>query len=160
MARSSRPALAVTASICGLALAACSAAEPERDASGVITQSVEGADVFALVVGDCTGDIAEGGVLTELDAVPCTEPHEAEAYASIDMDEGDYPGDETVQAQADEACLAEFETFVGLPYDDSELFSTYLTPTEESWAEGDREILCFVYEEGGGTTGSLVDAAR
>ena len=160
MARSNRLALAVIAAVSGLSLAACSGAEPDRDGSGVITESVEGADVFALVVGDCTGDITEGGVLTELDAVPCADPHGAEAYASIDMDDGDFPGDEAVQTQADDGCVAEFEAFVGLPYDDSELLSTYLTPTEESWAQGDREILCFVYDDGGPTTGSLEGAER
>jgi hypothetical protein len=46
-----------------------------------------------------------------------------------------------MNAQADELCAAEFESFVGLPYEESVLYLTYLTPTREGWSEGDREVV-------------------
>ena len=30
--------------------------------------------------------------------VPCSEPHDAEVYAETELPEGDYPGDEAIQA--------------------------------------------------------------
>lgn len=161
MARAVRPAiagLAAIAAVAGLTLTACSK-EPQRDPSGVITESAEGADVFSIKVGDCTGDLATGD-LTELDAIPCGDPHKSEAYAAITLDDGDYPGTEAVKTQADDGCSGGFETFIGVAYDDSELFLTSLTPTEDSWAQGDREILCLVYDDAADTTGSLKDANR
>jgi len=161
MARAVRPALVLLAavSVSALGLAACSGGDPDRDSTGVITASEEGADIFAIQVGDCAGDLTTGE-LTELDVVPCADPHVSEAFASSDLDEGGYPGTEAIDAQAEEDCTAAFETFIGLPYQESELFATWLTPTEESWEQGDREILCFVYDEDADTTGSLENAAR
>jgi hypothetical protein len=159
MARTVRPVLATFAAVAVLALAACSGVQPDRDPTGVITESVEGADIFAIEVGDCAGDLTEGEV-TELDVIPCADPHGSEAYASFVMDDGDFPGAEAIEAQGIEDCGAAFEEFVGLPYEDSELFATWLTPTTESWDGGDREILCFVYDDGVETTGSLENAAR
>jgi len=36
----------------------------------------------------------------------------------------------------------------------------FITPSEESWGDGDREILCTVYDPAGDTTGTLADANR
>jgi hypothetical protein len=42
---------------------------------------------------------------------------------------------------ADEFCTSEFEEFVGLAYDESELWLSYLYPNNEGWTwEDDRQI--------------------
>jgi hypothetical protein len=76
------------------------------------------------------------------------------------LPDGDFPGEEAVVEQADESCTAEFESFVGLPYEESALYLSYLTPSEETWPAGDREVLCTVYDPAGDTTGTLFDANR
>ena len=48
---------------------------------------------------------------------------------------------------ADEACRPAFEDYVGVAYDDSEWFGTFINPSEETWAEGDREIVCVLHTE-------------
>lgn len=165
MTRNTRLALVVLSTASALALAGCSDSEPERDPEGVVTETAAGADVFALKVGDCTMGFNEDTEVAEVDIVPCDQPHVDEYYASVIVEGDAYPGDEAMWAQADTECAAQFETFVGIPYQDSQtLWLSYLTPTQDSWEDGDREILCSVYEDGAAegalTTGSLKGAAR
>jgi uncharacterized RDD family membrane protein YckC len=118
-------------------------------------------DVFDLKVGDCLADSApRGEEVSSVQSVPCSEPHSEEIYAAVTLPEGDFPGTEAMDAQADELCAAEFESFVGLPYEESVLYLTYLTPTRESWSEGDREVICSVYDPAGEVSGSLRGVER
>lgn len=122
---------------------------------------VEGgdADVFTdLNVGDCFNN--EGGdAISELPVVPCDELHDNQIFALIDLEDGDFPGDAEIETQADAACLAAFEPWVGIAYDASALYIGYITPSAESWASGDREVICAVSDEDQ-ITGSLEGAAR
>jgi hypothetical protein len=82
-------------------------------------------------------------------------------YAVADLEDGDFPGEVAVQEASREACLGDtFEGFVGLPYDDSEILANFLYPTEESWEQGDREVVCLAFEDGIATTGTLEGANR
>jgi Septum formation/Protein of unknown function (DUF2510) len=123
----------------------------------------EQVEVLDLKVGDCLADsMPTGGeeVFT-VETVPCSEPHSEEIYAVVTLPEGDFPGDEAVAVQADEVCNAEFESFVGLPYEESVLYFSFLYPSDEqSWNAGYRWATCSVYDPGGDTTGTLADANR
>jgi hypothetical protein len=118
------------------------------------------ASVFDLAVGDCFDDPASGGEVSSVESVDCAEPHDNEVYAVYDYDGDEYPGEEAMTAAADEGCEARFEDYVGIGYFDSELYSTHLTPTQDSWDEGDREIVCVLYEPGVKLEGSMEGAAR
>jgi hypothetical protein len=137
--------------VLALSLSACSilspGTEPVRDDTGQITESNDSADVFSVTVGDCTNDedVTTGEVST-VATVPCSEPHDNEAYSSGTLPDGDYPGDEAVATAADEMCLAAFDAFVGIDYASSVLDYYPMTPTEGSWSQGDQEVLCFVYD--------------
>jgi hypothetical protein len=120
-------------------------------------------NVFDLEVGDCLADsMPTGGEeVVTVETVPCSEPHSEEIYAVVTLPEGDFPGEEAVFAQADEGCTAEFESFVGLPYEESVLYYNYLYPyDEQSWNGGYRWVTCSVYDPAGDTTGTLADANR
>ncbi|MBD0293338.1 MAG: septum formation family protein, partial [Jiangellaceae bacterium] len=69
-------------------------------------------------------------------------------------------GTQAVDTAAQEICVAEFEDFVGIPYEDSVLDVGFLAPTEESWREGDREVLCTVFDPAEEVSGSLRGAKR
>lgn len=134
--------------------------EPERGDDGQVTETTEGVSVLDLQQGDCTSQLGESE-MTEIDLIPCEEPHSNEIYHAYDLPEGDFPGADEVDAQAVEACKTEFETFIGLTYDESALEVNYLVPTQESWeSDDDRTVLCFVYDPAADTTGTLADAAR
>lgn len=156
----SRAAGAVVLAALALSAAACAPSQPTRDAqSGEITEAVDDADVFALRVGDCLGDSPEGDVAS-VPTVPCDEPHTDEIYLSTELPDGDFPDEEAFIAHAEEECMPAFAEFVGLAYEDSVLELTTMEPTEESWADGDREVLCLVYDPAGEVTGSLEGARR
>lgn len=156
---SSRARNAAVAALAALALFGCSNDDPERDEeTGELAESGD-VDVFDLEVGDCLGEETGEGEIESLEAAPCSEPHSEEIFAALTVPDGDYPGQEALDAEA-EGCLEEFAEFVGMPYEESVLEINYMTPTEESWSMGDRELLCTVYDPDADTTGTLQDANR
>jgi hypothetical protein len=123
----------------------------ERGSEGEIIS--EGSlDVFTLKRGDCFQDdeaAAELDGVSEVPAVPCSEPHDNEIYHIFFVADTyrDWPGEAEIDAIADEGCYAAFEPFVGHDYETSRLDFGWFVPTEESWdAYDDREIDCFVYD--------------
>jgi hypothetical protein len=79
----------------------------------------------------------------------------------VPLPEGDFPGDEAVAVQADKACSAEFESFVGLPYQESVLYYNSLHPSDEqTWNSVFREVVCSVYDPDGEVSGSLRGVER
>src|SRR3954447_3513110 len=155
-----------TIAAAGLLLSGCSLLNQvtnttQRDASGTPTAENDNADVFSIKVGDCLNDASSNGTVTTAPIVPCSKPHDSEAYKSILMKDGDFPGADAVKTQADQGCGDAFADFVGISYDDSKLDISYYFPTSDSWADkGDREILCTVYDDGVKTTGTLKNAQR
>jgi hypothetical protein len=144
------------------ALVAGCAEDPERDPeSGELVESTE-LDVFDLRVGDCLDGFADDTQISKVQALPCSEQHTDEIMAAVDVsdEEEEYPGAEAMQERADGACYQAFEEYVGVPWDDSQLDYGFLAPTEESWAEGDRQILCTVGDPNQAVTGTLRDANR
>jgi len=143
-----------------LTLSGCSAItdlfpkEAARDAETQEISEAGEADVFSLSVGDCFND-AEAEEIDSVDAIPCGEAHDYEAYFAFDVSADEaYPGDDVISQSAEDGCLAEFPNFVGLSYEESTLDFNYLSPTEGSWENGDHEILCIVMGPEK-TTGSL-----
>lgn len=135
-------------------LAGCAASGP--DATGALD-----GDVFQLGVGDCLDDRDVADEVTTVPVVPCSEPHDSEVFARTEVAEGTFPGVEALEARLAEFCQGEaFERFVGVPYAASRYVTGGYFPTAGSWASGDRELLCTVYDEDGPTTGSLEGAER
>jgi hypothetical protein len=78
--------------------------------------------------------------------VPCSEPHDNEAYASFDLSLPSYPEADGMYEMAFEACVERFETFVGRDYQSSTLDIYTLYPTADGWAQNDREVVCAVFD--------------
>jgi hypothetical protein len=155
-----RPAsLLGSAAVAGLlvvGLGACSD-EPERDEAGDVT---EGGDesVFEISVGDCLTDSQSSGQVTDVPVVPCAEPHSSEVFHTYDVPDGDFPGEFTQVIE--EQCIPAFQEFVGLDYNSSVLEVTTLEPSAETWADGDRELVCIINDPAGNVTGTLSGANR
>jgi len=150
----------------GVALALGGCAASETQGSGATpTPTVE---PFVLSVGDCIASVEEGGPTPAPSAVPldslpvadCSEAHGLEVFASFDLPSGPFPGDSLIIDAATDGCLAEFESFVGLPAFESTLNVKSVYPTQNSWLNGDREVLCLISDPAGPTTGSLHGAQR
>ncbi|MBT2468377.1 septum formation family protein [Streptomyces sp. ISL-66] len=124
-------------------------------------QAFAAADTDDIEVGDCfnTGaEIkAEAPAPLSVDIVPCEEPHQSEVFAVVTLPGGPYPGETKVIATADEKCRGrELFDYIGA---DPELPDTmrgyYYYPRPDNWADGDREISCFLADSAGPSTGSV-----
>ena len=149
---------AAVAAVAALALFGCSN-DPERDEETGELVEVGDVDVADLEVGDCLGEATGEGEIESLEAGPCSEPHAKEIFAALTVPDGDYPGQDALDAEV-EGCIEEFTEFVGMPFEESVLEINYMTPTEESWSQGDRELLCTVHDPEAETTGTLQNANR
>ena len=119
----------------------------------------------SLEVGECLNITNLPEEITELPAVNCDEPHEAEVFYVFDLADGTY-NQVSIFATIDETCVEQFEPYVGTSYWESELFYDAYYPLEESWNAGDREVMCIVYAADPttgtpvNTTGSLQGSQR
>jgi hypothetical protein len=115
-----------------------------RDDAGQIVEAGS-IGVFSFEVGDCLNDIdSQDETVSEALGVPCEEPHYYEVYFETFL-EGETRL--AIKDQADDYCLENFNIFVGMQWEDSELNYTSLFPTIESYEEGDREITCMLYRD-------------
>ena len=121
-------------------------------------------NVCTLELGDCFDDW-EGATnletedITDVPIVECAEPHDNEIYLMENLPDGDFLGDTALREAAIATCHEGFDTFVGTPYEKSSLDFGWFFPTSKSWAEGDRQITCFVYDfEFAKLTGSMAGA--
>jgi hypothetical protein len=150
--------------LCSLAAlvltAGCSDSGPDRDATGRITSAGD-LSVFELVPGDCVviDDSLEAANET-LPVVPCDDPHQAEVFALVEVEDLDaYPGERELSNRAELECIARFSDYVGVDLVDSELFYTYMIPSIRGWQEdADRTVVCMVLSAGGPLEGSVAGA--
>jgi hypothetical protein len=135
---------------------------PSPDADPSTIEGVEMVAFEDLEVGDCLPFVEYGDEqeIFELPVVSCDQPHTDEVYFVYDVEDGEFPGDAALSEATWDRCLAEFETFVGVDWEQSELDFYNYQPTKASWNRmGDRGVQCiaFSYDD---VTGSLRGAAR
>jgi hypothetical protein len=110
--------------------------------------------------GDCfnSGDETE---ISDVDGVPCGEPHEYEVFAVDTHEAPALPSDAELETVFGSICLDEFASYVGAPYETSEIYASMISPSEGSWADGDRTFTCVLYDpDDAELTESLRGAAR
>ena len=103
-------------------------------------------DVTELQVGDCFDAPADEDLISDVAGVPCDEAHAYEVYVVADREAASYPSDDEFEAIFGELCVPAFESYVGASYDSSEIWASFITPSEDSWSDGDREYVCYLYE--------------
>ena len=112
--------------------------------------------------GQCFDD-AEGAEIDDFDTVGCDEAHQNEVFFVYDADDADeFPGTEALHEAGMDRCTREpFDEYVGESYEDSKFEVFTVVPSEESWGNGDREVVCALYDpEDNSETGSAsVDSA-
>ncbi|MGH8980265.1 MAG: septum formation family protein [Acidimicrobiales bacterium] len=116
--------------------------------------------VFTLAVGQCLVPPKKVQAdLTKIEVVPCTTGHTQEVYAlAKDRAGSTYPTSAKLDSFANAACLDHFAGYVGIPYQQSSLFFTYLLPSVRSWADGDRTVVCVAETTGRSLTKSIQGA--
>ena len=107
-----------------------------------------------LVLGTCLAELPDDGEVTRVQAVPCADPHEAQVVARTDFaQDALWPGQDVADAKVSRVCTPAVLSD-DAPTDGVEL--VVWSPSEASWAEGDRTGLC-VASTAAPTEGSLID---
>jgi hypothetical protein len=131
----------------------------QRDDTGAINEVGE-LEATDLRVGDCFNE-PEGQEVSDVTAVPCAEPHDQEVFAVEIMTGGTFPTTQEQQQFVADRCLPAFESYVGTPYQESDLDIFTLTPTAASWEQGDRAVTCSAYAvDGSSLTGTVQGSNR
>lgn len=131
-------------------------------AVAAVISACAGGTVFRLEVGDCFQDVPEGeGEVTDVEVVPCDEPHDNEVFHTFELGGDQLPAATDLRDATDAACFGTaFEDYIGQPYATSELEVLWITPTHSSWDVDDREVTCVARVPGGRTEGSLRGSGR
>lgn len=113
-------------------------------------------DAFSIRIGDCLNDATISEEVTTVPFVECSEPHDSEVFARTDLTGATFPGNESLETELANFCRGDvFTQFIGIPYADSMYDTSGYFPSEESWASGDRELLCTVWDPNAQVTGTL-----
>ncbi|MCE7083154.1 DUF4190 domain-containing protein [Streptomyces sp. ST2-7A] len=114
-----------------------------------------------LAVGTCflspsAEDLSADGEVTDVETVPCAEPHDAEVVALLDVGREleEYPGEEWWDTTAYERCAEEARRYAIDPWAGSAILE-YYHPSRPGWAAGDHIVTCVIATPGGGTTDSM-----
>ena len=148
--------------LAAVVLAGCSGfTPPTAGGSGGGDVPAGETDAFAIGIGDCLNDAEVSSEVTTVPLVDCAEPHDSEVFARTDSTAATFPGTNALGDELDAFCQGEaFSQFVGIAYDASEYATSGYYPTEGSWENGDRELLCTIFDPSGRVIGSLAGAAR
>ena len=155
--RSGEPS-AQTENTAAAATAQTSAPTEPEEATPIEAENIYLAD---FEVGNCVAESLVAETFSD-QTVPCSEPHSHEVFAAVDLPkvDGEFPGYPAIDAQAKQLCIAQFAGFVGLAYEQSELKTRFITPSEEGLLAGIRTVHCKVYDPTGEVSGSLRGAKR
>ena len=136
-----RPSPAVVALLLSVALsaAACSSGSGDDEPEGRSTEP------FSLDadVGTCFDRPASPDV-TDVAPVDCDRPHDFEAYALVELEGEDFPGEEEIYGQGLGGCNEMFDAYVGVPPGQSGLVVVPVTPSARQWEDGERTVTCTV----------------
>ncbi|MGI9016512.1 MAG: septum formation family protein [Euzebya sp.] len=145
-------------------LAAPSPVLPTAEPSSVpIPQPTDLADSAGAVLpaGTCLTETSQSTTVASVTPISCDQEHTGEVFISVVLTQPDgtpYPGQDALEEDSRFLCQGPaFESYVGLPYagEPSSRFFVYpLVPTETSWAEGDRDISCVLYDVAAPMVGS------
>ncbi len=113
---------------------------------GALVLAACSGSVLKLDIGTCFDDPETFDQVEDVPVVDCDDPHDNEVIANVDLTGDDYPGQDQVENRATQICYEEFSDYVGISYEASMYDIGWLFPTAETWAAGDREVICFAYD--------------
>jgi hypothetical protein len=120
----------------------------DRDEAGNIVDAGT-LDAFEIHLGDCFDDPdSYADEFSSLPGVPCAEPHDNEAFSVFDLTMSSYPEYDIAEI-SESSCVERFPAYVGRDYESSALDVVTMYPSPESWAQGDREVVCALYDMSG-----------
>jgi hypothetical protein len=132
--------LVVGGGVAGYLFNASRSSTGEIDRSGDLTAN-------DLRVGDCF-DLKDPDAeqIGDVTGRPCSEAHEYEVFYVGNLADGEYPPEAVMETFVVDNCGPAFDSYVGMAFAESELGFYWLSPSPESWRDGDRAIQCAAYD--------------
>lgn len=96
-------------------------------------------------VGDCLALDMNASEVGDLNPVDCATSHTAEVFHKFTSELSAFDLN-AVWEESDEQCYNAFESYIGSAYETSMVDFSYIYPTSQTWAAGDRETICLAYE--------------
>jgi Septum formation len=94
-----------------------------------------------LSAGNCLAELPSDEPVGEVTVVPCSDPHPAQVVASKTFASASFPGESNLVAKTTQMCTP---ALITSDIATGDLTYTVWTPSEGSWADGDRVGLCVV----------------
>ena len=117
-----------------------------------------------LRVGDCFEEPAYAETIEDVQHQPCTETHDSEVIFVGEHSAAKgaaVPSDSEFRDYVGAQCLPAFASYTGLDLMSQEVLDIgYFVPANDSWANGDRKIICYAARTDGASMKQSVSAAH
>jgi hypothetical protein len=127
---------------------------PPADATPALPTPTSGSVIgaFTIELGDCL-ILPSADQFEEVRRLECTEPHDGEVFFVEEHPGSEFPSDDDFSTYVEEQCLPSFADYTGSAYDDQDVLDVgWFTPTQGSWDNGDREVVCYLTPVDGSRT--------
>ncbi len=146
-------ALAIT----GLALAGTWAVVVAIAVAMIITQrppakAVVFPRIFSLRTGECINSAPNG--TSGLHVLACGQPHDGEVFSTFRVADQHHPGAAALRQKANQGCASRLSGYMN-PQLLTMLNESYFYPSSDTWAAGERTVVCTVCSPAGKVTGSV-----
>lgn len=146
---------AMTGLLVAIILSGCTLQNESPEHSEDVFKDEVVEELESLKVGICFDDASEENTIvddkqnvavTSIPIVPCHKPHDNEVYYIYELpDAKSYQETDELLESMFVTCEDKFESYVGKSYQASFYEMSFLTPTVDSWADGDREVVCYAF---------------
>ncbi|MGI8664695.1 MAG: septum formation family protein [Jatrophihabitans sp.] len=126
--------------------------DTSRSADGTVTRSGD-ISPYNVRIGDCIKLPKTTGNITSLPVVPCSQPHNAQAYADVTVPGTSYPGASTLLQQSLDRCQPLALKFLGSGSRNLNLAALY--PSSIKWSLGNHTSHCLLFDENKDITGDI-----
>lgn len=92
-------------------------------------------------VGQCLSDVPTGTRVSSLNTTGCDQPHAAEIVAVLTMPDGSFPAESVLKRYKDK-CRDALSSYSSTAMQDPNVDLAVMPPSEQSWAHGDRAMVC------------------
>jgi hypothetical protein len=112
--------------------------------------------VFSLRAGQCLN--SGPNAISGLQVLSCSQPHDAEVFATFRVAGPHYPGSTTLQQQARQGCASRLAGYLNPQLSAASLAQSFVYPDAGAWSAGERTVVCTVHSTSGPLIGSVRSA--
>jgi Septum formation len=120
---------------------------------GVVAWGTHSKSARNAAVGDCWAELPTGNRVSRVNTTSCDRPHRGEVVGVLAMPDGSYPAQSVFQNYK-QKCRDALASYSSTAMNDSRVDLAVMPPSEDSWKQGDREMVC-IATFSSGRTGSI-----